>query len=255
LNCEQTRELLHAYLDGELDLAHVLEIERHTDDCPTCARARDELLALRAVVRCAAPRFLPPERLRQRLQDPTRPGRGPAIRSIRPLLPFAAAASLAAAFFLGWLASRAWDRPSPSGEELLAGEVVASHVRSLMANHLTDVASSNKHEVKPWFDTRVDFAVDVYDFSKQEFPLDGGRLDYLGNRKVAALVYKRRLHVINLFVWPTDSALRVDAKAVTGRGYHLFRWAQGGMTYWVISDLNEEELQEFVRLIQAQAGP
>jgi anti-sigma factor RsiW len=118
-----------------------------------------------------------------------------------------------------------------------------------MANHLVDVPSSNKHTVKPWFDGKLDFSPPVVNLTSQGFPLVGGRLDYLDNKEVAAIVYKRREHVINLFVWPTTQ--NAGGETVTMlQGYHVIHWTKAGMTYWAVSDLDEDELQTFVRLVQ-----
>jgi anti-sigma factor RsiW len=251
LSCDETRELLHAYVDGELDMAHALGVERHLDDCPACARARDELLALRALVQSAAPRFWAPDSLHRRVQEALP---RPVLRRFFPwwryTRPFVIAASLAVVFTLGWLAAWAWHRPS--GENFLAQQVVANHVRSLMADHLLDVASSNNHTVKPWFLGLVNFSPDVPDLAG--FELIGGRLDYLDERPAAALIYKRRDHVINVFLAPTDRQPDAKAKNLNVRGFHLFYWVRSGKAYWAVSDLNEEELREFVRLFQEQTS-
>jgi anti-sigma factor RsiW len=144
------------------------------------------------------------------------------------------------------------ENPSPD-DELLAQEVLASHVRSLMVNHLTDVPSTDQHTVKPWFDGKLDFSPPVDNLSAQGFPLVGGRLDYLAARPVAALVYQRRKHFINLFIWP--SAGQTAEKAVMRQGYNLIHWTRAGMAYWAVSDLNYSELTEFVRLIQDRTPP
>jgi len=121
-------------------------------------------------------------------------------------------------------------------------EVVASHLRSLMATHLTDVPSSDHHTVKPWFNGKLDFSPIVADFGDRGFVLAGGRLDYLGNRPVAALVYRRRQHVINLFTWPTSQP-DLAIGAFDQQGYHAFHWTRSHVTYWAASDLNLEELR------------
>jgi anti-sigma factor RsiW len=135
-------------------------------------------------------------------------------------------------------------------QEALAGEVLSSHIRSLMVDHLEDVASTDQHTVKPWFDGKLDFSPTVVDLSPEGFPLIGGRLDYLDNRAVTALVYQRQKHVINLFAWPTPTDADTGTSLVTQQGYHLIHWAQSGTTYWAVSDLETGELQTFVHLIQ-----
>ncbi|HMC28557.1 MAG TPA: anti-sigma factor, partial [Verrucomicrobiae bacterium] len=133
----------------------------------------------------------------------------------------------------------------PGADQLLATQLIASHVRSLMANHLTDVASSDQHTVKPWLDAKLDFAPAVADLASEGFPLIGGRLDYLDNRPVAALVYQRRKHFINLFVWPAGSDVAKAAKTITRQGYQLLHWADSDFNYWAVSDVNVNDLQLF----------
>jgi anti-sigma factor RsiW len=152
-------------------------------------------------------------------------------------------------FVLGWQIAGLQSRSS--AEDLLVREVLSSHVRSLqVANHQTDVSSSDQHKVKPWFQGHLDFSPPVKDLSKERFSLVGGRLDYLGDHPVAALVYKRREHFINLFIWPSSSDSAAAPAALSRQGYHLSHWTDAGLIYWAVSDLNQNELEEFVNLIR-----
>jgi len=143
----------------------------------------------------------------------------------------------------------------PASDQFLATQLIASHVRSLMADHLTDVASSDQHTVKPWLDTKLDFAAPVVDLSGDGFPLIGGRLDYLDNHSAAALVYQRRKHFINLFIWPTTPLDGKEQKIVERDGYHLVHWADSDFTYWAVSDVSVDDLQNFQRSFEQQVQP
>ena len=154
--------------------------------------------------------------------------------------------------------------PMPSGEHkqglriarkaVPAQRLSTSHVRSLMANHLTDVASSEQHTVKPWLDTKLDFAAPVLDLSGDGFPLIGGRLDYLDNHSAEALVYQRRKHFINLFIWPTTPKDSTGQTMVEREGYHLVHWSDDDFTYWAVSDVNLNDLQSFKQLFEQQTA-
>jgi anti-sigma factor RsiW len=137
-----------------------------------------------------------------------------------------------------------------SEETLLVNDIVANHVRSMMANHITDVASSDSHTVKPWFGGKLDYSPPTKDLSEQGFRLIGGRLDYLDHRSVGALVYQRNQHFINLFVWPSNSTLVKPEDQLTRQGYNLIHWTSSGMTYWLVSELNSTELNECARLLK-----
>jgi anti-sigma factor RsiW len=265
VNCKDAQTLIHGYADGELDLVGTLAIERHMQSCPSCSGEFEDLQGLRTVLREGGLYYPAPERLRQRIRSELPPAsNGPGIRSeLRPsaggliIRPAAwrwlgAVAALAAVVLLAWGLRRAW-APAVAGDAL-AQEVLASHVRSLMADHLSDVVSSDKHTVKPWFDGRLDFSPPVEDLVAQGYPLVGGRLDYLDNRPVAALIYRRQRHIINLFTWPSPAASNQAPRLETRQGYNIVHWTSTGAEYWAVSDLNTSELQEFVRLVQQAVG-
>ena len=256
--CKEAHRLIHPYLDGELDLVRSLEIEAHLKDCQTCAQAYTELRSLHSAVSDAALRFEPPAALRNRVRSAVRDESpdesGATNRSSRlswrwmiPAMSFAVLVILAVSLLA--LLGR------PSTSDLMAQEIVSSHVRSLMEKHLTDVPSSDQHTVKPWFDGRLDFSPPVKDLAPAGFSLVGGRLDYIGNRPVAALVYQHRQHYINVFVWPSTGASDTSGRVLVRQGYNLINWTNSGMNYWATSDLNLADLQQFVQLLQNDLRP
>ncbi|HKW30901.1 MAG TPA: anti-sigma factor, partial [Verrucomicrobiae bacterium] len=248
MNCQQARLLIDAYADGELDTAGILELEKHLHDCPACALAFRNVQNLKKSLNQDSLFFSAPAELRQKLKTELRP-RAESRRLLGIWNWFAAATTGVAVICLALLLSLTLTRPS--ARQQLAQEIVSSHIRSLMANHEMDVASSDQHTVKPWFDGKLDFSPPVKDLAAQGFPLIGGRLDYLGNRAVAALVFHRYKHVINLFIWPTEEGDSEPAVAEPINGYNLIYWSRSGMTFWAVSDLNEKELMEFVQDFEA----
>jgi len=196
------------------------------------------------------------ERIRASVHKASRPERDPFAGPRLPWRLFALAAAVAAVV-IGAVGIVALMRGTPGAgaNQGLAQEVVASHIRSLMGNHLEDVASTDQHTVKPWFDGKLDFSPVVNDFSAQGFPLVGGRLDYLDNRPVAALVYGRHKHYINLFVWPVSGGSDAGVQTTEAQGYQVFHWTTAGMTYWAVSDVNGADLGQFVQLVQGGAEP
>src|SRR5467141_2959093 len=256
MNCVEATKLMDGYLDGELDPITSQTIEQHLRECRNCDQAYKTHGSLIRALCNATPYYKAPAELRERIQSSLRREIGERStrnggQNTRSLFPrkqpeprtilfgtswnwLALAAAILLAAVIGWTLLPRLQRPG--ADQLLATQLIASHVRSLMANHLTDVASSDQHTVKPWLDARLDFAPPVVDLSQQGFPLIGGRLDYLDNRPVVALVYQRRKHFINLFVWragaggerTTRSAgnkqRSFTLKAISRQGYQLLNW-------------------------------
>jgi anti-sigma factor RsiW len=246
MNCQQAKPLIDLYADGELDAAAIPELDRHLQDCAACARAWRNLQSLKKTLKSDAFYFTAPAELRQRIKSELpSPAIGIPRRHMWSWNWLTTAMSGAAAICLALLLTVAVTRPST--EQQLAQEIVSSHIRSLMANHVMDVASTDQHTVKPWFNGKLDFSPPVKDLAAEGFPLTGGRLDYLGGRSVAALVFQRHKHIINLFIWPAKQADAAPAPFASSQGYHLVHWAETGMVFWAVSDLNEKELLEFVQ--------
>jgi anti-sigma factor RsiW len=246
MSCGEERELLlQAYVDGELDVVRTVEMERHVAECAECAAALESHRALRAALGDPALYFEPPvfldARVRAALGTGPKAAKAPGTRPWRWL---AVAASLPLVAILAW-AIAAVPR-GPSDNDRVNEELVAAHVRSLMADHLTDVTSSNQHSVKPWFAGRLDFSPDVRDLASQGFPLVGGRLDYIDRRPVAGLVYRRRNHTVNVFVWPDTHGTGDRQEETSLRGYNVIRWRRSGTSGAAVSDLNLVELRELV---------
>ena len=254
MNCKGAQNLIDGYIDGELDPAGNLEVERHLEECALCSQGYQSHQALQRGISGGELRFKSPPDLQKRIQSSLRrAARAETAHRVVSRRWFSVAASMAAAALV--VLTLVPLLKGRSADDLLAREVLASHVRSLMVNHLADVPSSDRHTVKPWFDGKLDFAPPVEDLAGSGFPLIGGRLDYIDNRPVAALVYQRRKHFINLFIWPSAHDPEADTKMTARQGYDLFSWTKSGMTYWAVSDLEQSELRNFVQLLQKGAAP
>lgn len=242
------RELLHAYVDGEIDLVSGREIEEHLATCENCRRIEQQIRTLRQALTNDAPAFRAPAHLRRNVRAALRREAKDAERQISwPRLAFAGAAICVLLLFGAALFLNA-----RSARNSIADQVIANHVRSLLATHLVDVPSSDQHTVKPWFEGKIDFAPTVRDLSSDGFPLTGGRLDYLNGKTVAALVYQRNKHPINLFIAPISTSHESGPEVTSRRGYNILHWTQSEMEYWAVSDLNQTELRQFADLFLRQ---
>jgi anti-sigma factor RsiW len=270
---------MDGYLDGELDPITSQTIEQHLRSCRNCEQAYETDRALVRAIGSAAPYYKAPAELRERIQSSLReeiaerPARN-VVRDVRQVFrrnqpelrtslwgtPWnwlgLAGLGLATAIIFGAIITLNLvpRLQRPGADQFLATQLIASHVRSLMANHLTDVASSDQHTVKPWLDAKLDFAPPVVDLAGEGFPLVGGRLDYLDNRPVAALVYQRRKHFINLFVWPGETGAARPTMAMSHEGYQLLHWADPDFNYWAVSDVNANDLQTFKQQFELQTS-
>jgi len=275
MTCDEAIKLMDGYLDGELDPITSQTIEQHLRECGRCDQAYKTQGSLIRAIGNATPYFKASAELRERIQSslrkettgqPVRNGvRGAQVlsykrqqepRSILSEIPWNWLGLAAAIILAAIIVSNVLPRlQRPGNDQFLATQLIAGHARSLMANHLTDVASSDQHTVKPWLDAKLDFAPAVVDLSNEGFPLIGGRLDYLDNRAVVALIYQRRKHFINLFVWPAAPDETRTPKTITRQGYQLLHWVESDLNYWAVSDINEKELQEFKQLFEEQSVP
>jgi len=246
MNCPQARPLIEAYADGELDAAAILELEKHIHDCPACALAWRNAQNLKKSLKQDSLFFTAPTELRRRVEAELRSQvETKSWWDFRNWNWLTAATTSLATACLALLLTVTLTRPS--AQQQLTREIVSSHIRSLMASHALDVVSTDQHTVKPWFNGKLDFSPPVKDLAAQEFPLVGGRLDYLGGRSVAALVFHRNKHVINLFIWPAKENNSKPAATASIQGYNVIHWSETEMTFWAVSDLNEKELMEFVQ--------
>jgi anti-sigma factor RsiW len=243
--------MLHGLVDGELDAVHSLRAEQHISTCPHCATQVEGLKSLKQLVGQRGVHWHTPDHVRTQvlaaisheaaIQGRTAPQaleQGFSLLGfIRQWLFVPSLAALAASLFL--VLTPISDRAS-TGDEVLA-----SHVRSLLVDHVTDVATSDQHTVKPWFNGKIDFSPPVADLAREGFPLVGGRVDYIGGRVVAALVYRRQAHIINVFIWPAASG----TQTISSRdGYNIRNWNESGLTYWAVSDANADDVGRFQEL-------
>ncbi len=247
MNCDDTKVLMHALIDGELDAGHVRDVEAHIAGCADCATQLREFETFRNEIKPANLRYRAPQALRESIE-----GRLPQPREVlasrRAVLRGAgigAAASALAASGVLLMVMRADD------QRRILGEVVSAHLRSLQGEHLVDVTSSDQHTVKPWFNGKFDGSPPVTDLTAQGFTLIGGRIDFLDAKPAAAIVYKRRAHIINLFCAPVPAAGHSPASMESLHGFNVRRWSENGIALWAVSDINTDELAEFGEKFEA----
>jgi anti-sigma factor RsiW len=250
MTSETSGVLLHAFLDGELDAASTIEVESRLKASTALRQELARLSALQISVQSRATRFTAPSAFRQSLFVPLPASQSSAapIGVPRWWRGLAIGTSIAALAIV--VASLGFIFTAGDKSSALVEEVVSAHVRSLLADHLTDLASKERHQVKPWLSNRLDFAPPVLDLANEGFALVGGRLDYLGGKPAAALVYLYRQHIINVFVWPSAPSRDHSIRASTHRGYNTVQFASDGMSYWAVSDLNPHDLDKLAKLFQ-----
>jgi anti-sigma factor RsiW len=251
MNCRERESLLGAYVDGELDLSASLELEGHLATCTTCTGRAEELRQLSRTIHTGASQHVPSRKLvdtlRASLRSPaSRVTATPATfvrkREIAILLLAAAAAVVA------WMGGVWWARSST--DVRIGEEVVAAHIRSLQAEHLTDVASSDRHTVNPWFQGKLTFAVKAEDYAARGFALAGARLEYVAGSNAAALVYRHGKHVLNVFEWPMNGNVSEEPRLATVRGYTTQHWIASGLNVWVVSDADTSTVDELTALLR-----
>jgi anti-sigma factor RsiW len=242
ITCREAAEWVSAYADRELDAVSSLQMESHLAECPRCRAALERVDAVRKAIGSAGLTYSPPAALAALVRAAVGRETAPARRRWRST----ALAGTAIAAGLAWLVVGNVGR---GAERRLVDELVAGHVRSLMVDHLVDVASTDQHTVRPWFNGKIDFAPPVADYAASGFALVGGRMDYVAGRPVAALVYRHQAHLVNLFVWP-DRAGASSAKASTADGYSLVHWNDADLAYWAVSDLNLHDLARLADLVR-----
>jgi anti-sigma factor RsiW len=246
MNCQQAKLLIEPYADGELDAAAILELEEHIHDCSACALEWRNAQALKKALKQDALYFTAPKELRRKVKAELYSQFATKSRwNFWNWNWLTATTTSVATACLALLLIVTLTRPS--AQQQLTQEIVSSHIRSLMASHIMDVASTDQHTVKPWFAGKLDFSPPVKDLAAQGFSLIGGRLDYLGGRSVAALVYQHNKHFINVFIWPVANAGASEQESY--HGYNIVSFDAGGFQYYLVSDMDEPGLTQLAGLL------
>jgi anti-sigma factor (TIGR02949 family) len=252
MTCEVSRSLLHGYLDHELDAPRAEEFEKHLETCSQCIAQLEEQESLRASLKSAqlyerAPKALT-GKINRQIANEESDGQWSWVPIWRWIGASAAIVALMVSAYFG--VARLWKTGTSGTEQVALTEVIDAHVRSLQPGHLTDVLSTDQHTVKPWFDGKLDYVPPAKDLAENGFPLVGGRLDVLNGRSVAVLVYGRRKHFINVFVWPERQKDLAIPAAGTRNGYQWNYWHAHGMEFCAISDASAADLHDLSELLQ-----
>ena len=251
MNCDEVRRMLHAYLDGELDLTRQLDVKTHLPGCASCKDASEDITKVCSLVRMNAPAYKGPPELKAKIRAALRKESKPRFRWFSQFsLPLSyVAAVLVLSFGLAWT----WRTFCPGNDQELIAQAIGNHARSLIAVHRVDVSSSDEHTVKPWFIGKLDYSPPVVDLAQAGYPLIGGRIDMLDQRPVAAIVYQHGNQLINLFVWPV-SGRKIDLNVRSDRGYHFCGWNKAGLNYLCISEGSAIALEEFEDEVRARTN-
>ncbi|MFL4978289.1 MAG: anti-sigma factor family protein [Xanthobacteraceae bacterium] len=242
--------LVHAYLDGELDPINALAVEQRLASDAVLAAEYERVQALQQVIRARLPREVPPPGLRARVEAAVRPQ--PRWRPAGQPSWRALAASILVTAFVA--SGSTWMALAPRPAEEVGGAIVAGHIRSLMAPQPIDIASSDRHTVKPWFNGRIPQAPRVVDLAKDDFPLVGGRLDVVGRIPVPTLVYRHAKHLISLTAVPASGSANSPLVVHRVEGYNVLRWIDDGVAYWAISDMSAADLDRFAQLFRTASS-
>jgi anti-sigma factor RsiW len=257
MTCDELHEHLDPFFDNELGLAEAQKIQQHLEQCSACGETYAARLAVRQALQKPEVRFTPPDDLLAQIQTelskqvsptPQHKWRLPAFQFPNWLLPSLAGAAAVLAVWFGYSTFRTENRSSNGLLATVTAQLVSDHMRSLLPDHLIDVVSTDQHTVKPWFAGKLSFSPPVYDLSNQGFKLIGGRLDYLGNQEIAAVVFQHGRHYINLFVWPKNESMYPPDTLVQKEGFNIIGWEANGLTMCAITDAAPDTLKTFVEL-------
>ncbi len=249
MECNEVRVAISALVDDELSGEQKRLVEEHLASCAACSKIAKDYRRIGRSLKAAAFVRAPPDMAeRLRLQIAREGGEDRSLAT--GVWKYYAGQAAALLLVAGLSASGAWHLATKrSAHNGLQGDILSAHVRSLLQDRPTQIASSDRHTVKPWFIGRLDYAPPVRDLTAEGFPLTGARLDFVGDRRVASIVYMRRQHVINLFVWPVDAGAAAASEPSAVKGYNALTWTADGVVHWAISDLNLPELRQFQSLL------